>query len=337
MSSEIGEESAVASGSEEAPHALGRVREVCRPLRFCKQVAPWEKDILVPLYLQDVCQDLLVSGAVAPKPAVPSILRVCQWNINSFDGAGRAISRPRPRSVLAHALEFKADVLVLNEWDDTRKEEGKRILKEYGYSHQTKSDANFPTMIAVHDRCKSKKGALSLTLGIEDGEHRAAIKRCVKLPDSKATVAIYGTHLHHEGPDAIREREAQNLLAHIERHDASVPTLVVGDFNHPRRRDYALEEWDIIQARQVEGERSLVDEEGQVHGLFEASGFQCSLDHPQAQRNWPTDALPPSTHWTGMALDYSFARGLDLHGSYVAPTALSDHFPVISDWIAPSA
>ncbi len=39
------------------------------------------------------------------------------------------------------------------------------------------------------------------------------------------------------------------------------------------------------------------------------------------------------THKTGTAIDYSFARGLRLHGTYVVHSLLSDHLPVVSDWL----
>merc|ERR1712182_79252 len=124
--------------------------------------------------------------------------------------------------------------------------------------------------------------------------------------------------------------EARKLLDDMQANEALTPMLVVGDFNQTRQRDYSSEEWGIIQ----HGKSKQALGEPEVCALFEAHSFKCSLDKdwPPSMRNWPAGAYPPPTHWTGMAIDYSLARGLNLHGVYVSPTHLSDHSPVICDW-----
>merc|ERR1712218_580365 len=157
---------------------------------------------------------------------------------------------------------------------------------------------------------------------------RKAGRHTIKLPCGD-TVVVYATHLHHKNVEHCRFVEAQTLLADLD--PEKVATLVVADWNQPRRRDYSTEEWAAIaRSARIRGE----PEDDGVGALFETHGFNCSLDVSEScLRNWPGNALPPPTHWSGTAIDYSFARGLVLHGTYVIPSDLSDHFPVVSDWI----
>merc|ERR1711957_621460 len=98
--------------------------------------------------------------------------------------------------------------------------------------------------------------------------------------------------------------------------------------------DYAPYEWDVLASGMRERKQPLDDF---VCACFQKEGFVCSLDMRGAYHNWPEEDYPPPTHWTGTVIDYSFARGLVLHGSYVVMTTLSDHLPVLTDWIVPGA
>ena len=50
--------------------------------------------------------------------------------------------------------------------------------------------------------------------------------------------------------------------------------------------------------------------------------------------NWKKNDPPPSTHWTGTIVDYSYGKGKDLAVSalYVSPCGLSDHRLLVTDW-----
>lgn len=69
---------------------------------------------------------------------------------------------------------------------------------------------------------------------------------------------------------------------------------------------------------------------------LQRQAFTVSFDnlHATVGRNLPPNTPPPSTHWTGTLIDYTYftGPGLELKGVYVSPSNLSDHRLVVSDW-----
>jgi endonuclease/exonuclease/phosphatase family metal-dependent hydrolase len=127
-----------------------------------------------------------------------------------------------------------------------------------------------------------------------------------------------------------------------EEEEVLVDTIVCGDMNQPRERDYLPNEWaNLIAARERRGEAA---DDG-VGGAFQSAGFTCSWDQvadtaaaaaaASVDTNWGGGAghPPPFTHWTGTNIDHTYSTvGLKVRGVYVVHTPLSDHLPVITDW-----
>lgn len=155
-------------------------------------------------------------------------------------------------------------------------------------------------------------------------------------------VRVYGTHFnqydHTPEPewDGIRCREAETLLRHhAEQSEACAATLVAADWNQQRKCDYSDSEWALIAASMMEREEP---EDDGVATCFEEQGFSRSLDlvrECHVDCNWNPQGLPPPTHWTSTAIDYSFVQGLMLRGAYVVQSVMSDHLPVVCDWQLP--
>jgi hypothetical protein len=102
--------------------------------------------------------------------------------------------------------------------------------------------------------------------------------------------------------------------------------IVVGDFNQQRDRDYTVSEWQAIRASKKRRNEARCDG---VASLMDNAGFLCIFDQASSC-NWR--GLPPSTHWTGTVVDYSYFRNLYQKGVYVSPCGLSDHRLIACDW-----
>jgi len=152
-------------------------------------------------------------------------------------------------------------------------------------------------------------------------------------------VCIFGTHLSHHIDCSEPElrlnqmkavlRYAHGILGDPE-DDAYCPVLIAGDFNQQRQQDYSDDVWESITASMQN--RGQPEDDG-VSQLLQASGFTCCFDYPSARTNWPTSQNPPPTHWTSTIVDYTYGRGVEAQAVYVGHSSLSDHQPVVTDWI----
>ncbi|VEU40943.1 unnamed protein product [Pseudo-nitzschia multistriata] len=177
---------------------------------------------------------------------------------------------------------------------------------------------------------------------------------------------VVGTHL--DAFDGIqRAEEIQTLLsARLGERDCErtrhLPVLVMGDFNQQRSGDYTGPEWNRIAGSA--GLRKVPLDDG-VAGLLEGKGFRCVLDAVRAgsgegeavRCNWDPHQPPPSTHWSGTTIDYTYYRcpagnsggnsdddsdaegsepegrtTVHPHGVYVGPAGFSDHRMTVTDW-----
>lgn len=279
-----------------------------------------------------------------------ALLRTCQWNIQSLNYAvmnNKSIigstSTDAAKAVANELIHFDSDVIVLNEFGSYGGyESGIHALKQYlsneGYTlHQ--AHGSFPTAIAT------RLPTSNVTRASLSGD-RNAIGMNLKCQDG-TTVRIYGTHLADSdfGDGIYRRNEIQKLLHTIDCETASSSfpcsyTMIVGDLNQQRERDYSSEEWTTICANKAE--RNSPRDDG-VASLLENAGFFCMWDQAprsggQAKVNWHSTDPPPSTHWTGTIVDYTYASGTDLSvkSLYVSPSTLSDHRLVITDWHWPA-
>jgi len=174
---------------------------------------------------------------------------------------------------------------------------------------------------------------------------RAAVGLKLRLPaatvrdddddDNTSDIWVYGTHLEACDGDQGEDRlvEMENLLKRIESDtttskDAAV--IVAGDFNQQRQMDYTEAEWAAICANK---ESRYSPKDDGVAAALNQAGFTCTLDSSSLQlQNWDKKDPPPSTHWTGTIVDYSYSRNLDAYSVYVSPSDLSDHRLIITDW-----
>lgn len=304
-------------------------------------------------------------------------LRVVSWNINNLCGLmgnSNPWGHPHPPAEFAAMIRsLQPDVVVMQEtvsdssdYDDAgfaeacnRVQQLEAILQADGLTIHKSSCGN-PTLLATAlpisiaesfnlDDDHQWSGMVSTTPGKlkrdangvkrKVHESRAALYVQLDLGGGKQ-FGIYSTHLHHRNytmtPDGARAAEMRTLLDHQESHD-DVAALVVGDLNQPRAKDYASEEWRIINGSSVDSggcaQRTITEDDG-VDDLLERKGFIANWDI-LAARNFLGNGAPPMTHWSGITVDYIYLqsrmRELNLVGTYVVFTPLSDHLPIVVD------
>jgi len=253
-----------------------------------------------------------------------------------------------------------------------RVQELERLLEGMGYglSH---SPATNGTLLATRLKASFSEGheldddpgvySVNGPQGALWCEMRAALYTELALPGVRRPLALYATHLHHkdierrsDGGDApgVRRREAETLVEHwrgrrkaakaVSRsrkregeEAAPLATLVLADFNQPRRRDHDCEEdWNVVVTGLAHPWVAQPGDDG-VADYMEAQGFRCSYDADGAKRNFGRGRrAPPFTHWTGTSIDFAYVHGLaqagvEVDGVYVKYTGLSDHLPVVTD------
>jgi endonuclease/exonuclease/phosphatase family metal-dependent hydrolase len=179
---------------------------------------------------------------------------------------------------------------------------------------------------------------------------------------------IVGTHL--DAFDAKQRRsEIQIILNNVNKDDT--PILLMGDFNQQRLHDYTTDEWNRITDS---ADRRNIPVDDGVSTILEQNSFHCILDHVRqhgqrhdshssdnsggdgndnnhiinnnvVQCNWNKNEPPPSTHWSGTTIDYTYYYNHENgkngnntniriipHGVYVSPAGFSDHRMTVTDW-----
>ena len=255
-------------------------------------------------------------------------LRTCQWNINSMHQAAK--------HVFETLINVESDVIILNEFGSPFQEgisDLKRHLENAAYSVYV-APGTFPAAIA-------SRLPVSDVKGFRLDEYRNAVGVSVTCTDGKIA-RVYGTHLKDSDSDDGRFRlsEVKALLQQIQADSMSLSpwkyTIIVGDLNQQRQRDYTAEEWQAICNNKAE--RASPRDDGVGNSLEEAGFFSTWDTAPrnggEAFVNWtPTDP-PPSTHWTGTIVDYSYGKGegLGVRSLFVSPCTFSGHRLIVTDW-----
>ena len=177
---------------------------------------------------------------------------------------------------------------------------------------------------------------------------------------STPTLTAVITHFHHNEAAAasrgfgIRKGEAQAIVDacdawHNKRRQrldtcgagpSAVPaaTILATDFNGVRPRDFLCSrDWEMHE-RCMERINQPADDG--VATCLESSGFKCTYDAPGM-------VAPTLTHWTNAVVDFAYireeklpststatqAQSWNVKGTYVVPTTLSDHLPVVHDLV----
>jgi len=336
-----------------------------------------------------------------PLSSSTSVLRCLQWNIQAFSSPkDERNMHTVTAGIIRSIFETDSDVLVLNEihWrevennnctghsnnyssyhcEPTRRairssqtflEEVLR-LRGYHYS-RVASHGDTPTMIATRNKVlESKELVLS--------HNRSALCLLIETPTSSSANGkcwVVGTHL--DAFDAAgRRSEITTLLREAQNRNnnnntnvtKNVPILIAGDFNQQRSRDYSPSEWKRVACSA--DLRGVPVDDG-VSGILEKAGFRCILDDVRKSEsnnsntavacNWNQAQPPPSTHWSGTTIDYTYysnqhhhngnesdnesddvaTTSIAPHGVYVGRAGFSDHRMTVTDWtlttIAPSS
>jgi len=318
------------------------------------------------------------------------LLRCLQWNIQGFasprDERNTHTITP---GVIRSICETNADVLILNEihWRDTipnnsatsedsgspyfySSEQTKHLiqnsqalleevlrLRGYHYS-RVANHGDTPTLIATkHKVLQSKEIHLS--------NNRSALCLLLEIANnsinSNSRCWVVGTHL--DAFDASQRRsEIATFLKEVEtNHSHDVPIVIAGDFNQQRPQDYTPDEWKrIASSANLRG----VPLEDGVAATLEEGGFRCILDdvsptnsssdteeENKVRCNWKSTLPPPSTHWSGTTIDYTYYSNpkqqqqqqqlqqpspatttISPHGVYISPAGFSDHRMTVTDW-----
>lgn len=262
------------------------------------------------------------------------------------------------RAVRDEISRHRADVIVLNEFGDTEYEDQQgrmmtrlpcfneqvdelaRALESDGYAILG-CDVEWPTVVATRltvveataERLSHARGAAYVRMRLkscdddDDDDHGNTPRELV----------VFGTHFCHMSANN-RKREADALLGAVDRlvgprAATDVPVIVCGDLNQQRQRDLHPDDWtSLCKSKARRGEKPFEDG---VDAALRAAGFSCCYDTVDAARNWPVGVVgPPPTHWTSTVIDYAYSRGgIECVGVYVSPSNLSDHRPVITDWL----
>ncbi|KAG7340524.1 endonuclease/exonuclease/phosphatase family protein [Nitzschia inconspicua] len=284
------------------------------------------------------------------------LLRTAQWNIQAWRSPHG--NRADILGIQNTLRQTNADVLILNEyhWNDYNQihADFERFLRFQGYRRWYCGTNSTPTLVASkHNVLEYKEIILSY--------ERSAL--CLKLDvaASSRPVWVVGTHLDHlDGSQ--RQLEIKRLLNSFKDHSDNdnhgsnnpftiisehEPVILAGDFNQQRQRDYTKMEWQRIATSMAK--RKACRDDG-VGNMLELHSFRCVFDqlllqHTSSENNnnnnqvlfnWKKASLPPSTHWSGTTIDYSYSRNLSVHGVYISPAGFSDHRMTVCDWSVPT-
>lgn len=296
-------------------------------------------DQITEYYIRDNDRAAKEGVVVPPHPSenqessLPLALRTAQWNIQAWRSpTGKPVN---PKDIQGVLRQVNADVIILNEyhWNDRNHHihtHFERFLRFQGYQQCYCGTNGTPTLVA------SKYAVLEfkeITLSYE----RSAL--CLKLDLPSRPLWVIGTHLDHlDGSQ--RQFEMKKLLQTISQEfHKDDPIILAGDFNQQRQQDYPKKEWQRIEASMAK--RKACRDDG-VGALLEKQNFRCAFDQLLQQQqphcknyNWETSSHPPSTHWSGTTIDYSYSRNIPVQGVYISPAGYSDHRMTVCDWTVP--
>lgn len=284
---------------------------------------------------------------VNPKLDGDNNLRTCQWNIHVLCApwleSGTSVDHTT--NVADALIETNSDVIILNEFGKNGRRFGNTRLTELcekleglGYVIY-EADCSYPTAIASRLPVRDS-GRINLDC------FRSAVYVDATLRNGKR-VRIFGTHLEagEWNNGAQRLLESQKLIATADKcveedmigeTREEERTLIIGDFNQQRQKDYTENEWSLICNNK--NDRDSPKDDG-VSSVLQEAGFSCNFDgspedgFKRVKCNWDESNPPPATHWTSTVIDYSYFRGnIDIKGIDVSPSKLSDHRMVVCDW-----
>ena len=292
-----------------------------------------------------------------------SRLRVAQWNVNALAGPCFEPPHVAPAAAAAVLRAINADLVFLQEAGPLdlpppppgaaarglaaldpaatarRLADFHALLRAEGYALvPAEGGASNPALLATRLPLLRADAPASLDSASAAPEESRSARRALLALGSGARLAAVATHLHHTEKQrpGVRLAQARALLALARAAEAreaaageppALASLVSTDFNGPRRGDYGAREWAVIE-RSVA--RAGEPPDDGVGAALRAAGWACSYDAEGC-------APPPVTHWTGMTVDFAYARAgagaLRAVAARVVRTPLSDHYPVVHDYV----
>lgn len=285
----------------------------------------------------------------ATKEADPEIpprsakFRTLQWNLNGWAGdCGLLDAHTHSKQIISTILQADADCIILNEyhWYDRERahHELETALQRQGFNTIMCGTVYCPTFIAT-------RWSTSHTTEWVLSRERSALVLQV-MNDQGESLTVIGTHLDHQD-GAQRYTEMRNLLQelfrtqrnrnpqeendHCNSNDVLPGTRIIlsGDLNQQRQKDYSEQEWNGAIAPNMQRRAACLDDG--VDKILQSEGFVCAWDTKPTTTNWTTEH-PPSTHWSGTVVDYSYGRNVEANSIYISPAMWSDHRMTVVDW-----
>lgn len=279
-------------------------------------------------------------------PEIPprsSKFRTLQWNLNGWAGdRGMLNALTHSKEIISTILQADADCIILNEyhWGDHGRahSELETKLRRKGCRTRMCGTVYCPTFVATRWSTSHK------TEWVLSRERSALVLQVVN--NQGESVTVIGTHLDHRDGEQ-RHKEMCNLLQELlcpqrnrnpqEEIDNGNPKDVLtgtriilsGDFNQQRQKDYSEQEWNGAIAPNMKRRKTCFDDG--VDKLLQSEGFVCAWDTKPTSTNWTTEH-PPSTHWSGTIVDYSYGRNVEANSIYISPAGYSDHRMTVVDW-----
>lgn len=279
-------------------------------------------------------------------PAIPprsAKFRTLQWNLNGWAGdSGRLHALTHSKQIISTILQADADFIILNEyhWGDYGRAhaELEAALQRQGYHTKICGNVFCPTFVATRWSTSHK------TEWVLSRERSALVLQVVN--EQGESLTVIGTHLDHRDGEQ-RHREMSTLLQELfcrqrnrnpqEENDscnsndvlAGTRIILAGDLNQQRQKDYSEQEWNGAIAPNMMRRKTCFDDG--VDKLLQSEGFMCAWDTKPTNTNWTTEH-PPSTHWSGTIVDYSYGRNVAANSIYISPAKWSDHRMTLVDW-----
>jgi endonuclease/exonuclease/phosphatase family metal-dependent hydrolase len=285
------------------------------------------------LFLND-CKKNAHNNALIPQhtPSEQTV-RVATYNVHFFTDVYHKNSY---HQIFDTIKTINADVLVLQEVysKDLKILEKELAYYEYHYFSACSMRPNNKTFFGniIISKYPFAQQPYKATYKVDQnliGDQRCYIKAKIQLPGQKH-MTIYGTHLDvYDSSEKQRTQELQELVSDFT-ISPEQNSLIVGDFNSIRPRDYAYtinaqSGYNLVQdnywAHTGKKPQSMALE------FLEKKGFIDSFTKNNQES-------PRCTTWTGTTVDYMYTApgwNLPIKKSYVYYGAASDHLPVVMD------
>jgi len=271
-----------------------------------------------------------VAEGVKILPRISTTLRTLQWNVHSWATAEGEFLEDEFFDAL---LRADADVLVLNEYSRI---DGLEQRLKHKYTTILCGSVPYPTAVATSWHVFDQREVV--LPGTQDCGDRSAlflwIGKDAKV-EPKNRVWILGTHLDDQN-GSLRNQQISTLLndwihgengENGENGNRNSRAILLGDFNQQRQNDYTDSEWQHIS--QSMERRNALEDDG-VSTILHTMGFRSSWDDT-VKTNWIT-TKPPSTHWSGTIVDYSYGKNIIPLQVSIGPEGCSDHRLTVCDW-----